>query len=151
MTSEHRKTDTNNNESNMTATSTTVNNNTTDHTDAKKMPKLEPSATQGKNFLKPDKLGLQVGKIVSFIIKGPHTSNAVSGKQVASVPVQAKDPPVEGDLSLNTTNIRVIVAHLGDDSDKWPQHRFDALVLPVTNPQTGQQTKGWSVIGDSVK
>ena len=124
------------------------------------MPKISDSAiSKGATFLKPgsfkDQNGselLNFGDKKEFLITGPHVETKQKDNTVSySVPVSTKDGLVKGSFSINKSNMKLFVDQLTDDSDTWTNAEFVAMVLPVRNPQTNTQVKGWSVIKETIK
>ena len=122
------------------------------------MPQIPQSAiSKGSTYLKPDSFdSVNFGDRITFSISGPHVENVqADGRTTYSLPVHTpratSDGKSDGSFSINKTNMKMFVDALGDNSDTWTGAEFTALVMPVRNPQTNAQTKGWSVIKDSIK
>jgi len=97
-------------------------------------------------FMKPTKMNIEVGDKAHFKIMGSHQQGE---KGLYSLPVLYNK--TEGNFPLNKTNTRIIVSVLGNNSDNWVDSEFDAVVIPVNNPQTGATVSGWMIKKDSFK
>jgi hypothetical protein len=98
-------------------------------------------------------MGLKVGDRINFTITAPHEESegtgATAGKTLRSLPVKYKGG--EGSFPLNKTNMTYLVRVLGDNSDKWVNATFTAMVLPQNNPSTSGQVLSWTIDADSIK
>lgn len=100
-------------------------------------------------ILKPSYLSLPVGKTVKMEITAPHVDN--SG--LLSIPAVARYDEEEktGHFPLNTTNLRLLTAVLGNNTDTWKGAKYDVIVIPSNKPSGGGQVTGWAVIDGTVK
>ena len=118
------------------------------------MPQIpsEALATGGK-FLKPSGMGLKVGDRITFTITGPHEESQQGegdkARTLRSLPVKYKGG--EGQFPLNKTNMTYLVRAAGDNSDKWTNVTFSAIVLPQNNPNTSAQVLSWTIDAESIK
>src|SRR5579885_493755 len=101
---------------------------------------------KAKDNLKPDKLGLEIGKQVLMTIVAPHNE---SKDGYLSVPVRLEDGR-EGNFPLNITHARMMIDKMGWNSDNWVGATFIAVVVPQNNPQTKTSVKSWSVLRDTI-
>jgi|SRR5579875_1857423 hypothetical protein len=112
------------------------------------MPEINRERLEGAigNILKPDKLGLEIGKQVLMTIVAPHNE---SKDGYLSVPVRLEDGR-EGNFPLNITHARMMIDKMGWNSDNWVGATFIAVVVPQNNPQTKTSVKSWSVLRDTI-
>ena len=123
------------------------------HRSVKTIPTIPKEAqASGANILKPTNYAAlqKIGSRVRLRITKPHVVNTVENKNVFSVPVKS-DITGEGQLPLNKTNMGYLAQKLGDNSDTWVDHEFEAVVVPQKNPNTGAQVLSWSIDKDSIK
>ena len=94
-----------------------------------------------------------IGTRVKFTATGPHEENEQGGKTLRSIPVTYKFGTTSGDgkFPLNKTALASLTKVLGNNSDTWPKHSWEAVVINQNNPSTSQQVLAWSIIEDTIK
>ena len=127
------------------------------------MPQIPQEAlAKGGKFLKPSSMGYlprDIGRRLSFKITGGHEESTQGegdkARTLRSLPVSATDALTkstqEGLFPLNKTNMGYFVQALGDNSDKWIGHTFEAVIINQNNPTTSAQVLSWSVISETIK
>jgi hypothetical protein len=100
---------------------------------------------KSSTILKASKLNLPVGTRKHFLVISPTITNE------GLYSMQVKDGVTEGAFPLNKTNLEVMCAAAGVDSDAWVGFEFDALVVPTKNAKDQTPTLGWYIVRDSVK
>ena len=127
------------------------------------MPNIPQVAlAKGGKFLKPASMGYlprDIGRRLLFTITAPHEESQQgegdNARTLRSLPVSAKDAQTgtatDGLFPLNKTNMGYLVQKLGDNSDTWKGHTFEAVIVNQNNPTTSQQVLSWSLISETIK
>jgi hypothetical protein len=117
----------------------------------KTIPQIPQEAqASGAKFLKPESLSMKIGDRLSFTIRAAHSTGDYNGKKVYSLPV-TNSKTGDGEFPLNKTNMGYLVKKLGDNSDGWLKHTFDAVCIPQKNPNTSAPVLSWTIDIDSIK
>jgi hypothetical protein len=103
--------------------------------------------------------GRDIGRRILFDITAPHDESTqgtgADTKTLRSLPVRATDTVTksvsEGSFPLNKTAMGYLVGVLGNNSDKWVKHSFEAVIVNQNNPSTSQAVLSWSIIQETIK
>jgi len=109
-----------------------------------------PRAKSGLEFLRVPDLGLKLSQTMEFTILGDVEEAGTEKDRWYSVPVSYGSGK-KGQYRLNRTTLRAFVPTLGDETANWTGAKFTAFCNMVTNPKTGGQQLGLTVLVDSVK
>jgi hypothetical protein len=109
-----------------------------------------PRAKSGLEFLRVSDLGLKLSQTLDFTIIGDVEEAGTEKDRWYSVPVSYGNGK-KGQYRLNRTTLRAFVPTLGDDTANWIGGKFTAFCNMVTNPKTGAQQLGLTVLVDTVK
>ena len=104
----------------------------------------------GLQFLRVPDLGLKLSQTLEFEIVGDVEEAGTEKDRWYSVPVSYHGGKDKGQYRLNKTTLRAFVPTLGDETGKWIGARFTAFCNMVSNPKTGAQQLGLTVLVDSV-
>ena len=110
-----------------------------------------PKAKSGLEFIRVADLGLKLAQTKEFQIVGDVEEAGTEKDRFYSVPVSYDNGRNKGQYRLNRTTLRAFVPTLGDETEKWVGARFTAFCNMVTNPKTGAQQLGLTVLVDTVK
>ena len=113
----------------------------------------EGGSKTGLPFVKASQLpGAKPGMTMDVSIDG---EVEVSGgaNPLYSVPVRYSFNGTQNraQYSLNKSTLKALVRVLGDETDSWRNARFQVFIGPTRNPQTNEQTLGFTVLTDTVK